>query len=224
MKIDFEAEGLLDGVEGEARASRLELLERLAGEGVPLEELRDAVEGGRLTLLPVERALSGDGPRYTPREVAEKVGLELEKLQRISAALGVPYPDPDERSVSEADLEAWYEANSARFMDPETVALEYLEFKPDASGAAIEVTEEALRELYEQQADLHRSQEQRLARHILIPVEGEDVAAAEAKATALVARLTAGEDFASSARAESQDPGSAADGDSRQLSNCGPAA
>lgn len=117
-------------------------------------------------------------------------------------------------TLSDADLQAWYEANSARFMDPETVALEYLEFKPDASGADIEVTEEALRELYEQQADLHRSQEQRLARHILIPVEGEDVAAAEAKAAALVARLNAGEDFASLARAESQDPGSAADGGS----------
>jgi adenylate cyclase len=104
--IDFEAEGLLDGTEGAAREARRELLERLAGEGVPLEQLREAVEGGRLTLLPVERALSGDGPRYTPREVAEKAGLELEKLQRISAALGVPYPDPDERSVSEADLEA----------------------------------------------------------------------------------------------------------------------
>jgi len=106
MKIDFEAEGLLDGTEGEAREARLELLERLSREGVPLEELREAVEGGRLTLLPVERALAGDGARYTPREVAEEVGLELEKLQRISAALGVPYPDPDERSVHEADLEA----------------------------------------------------------------------------------------------------------------------
>jgi adenylate cyclase len=106
MKIDFQAEGLLDGTAGEAREARLDLLERLAGEGVPLEELREAVEGGRLTLLPVERAVAGDGARYTPREVAEKSGIELEKLQRLSAALGVPYPDPDERSVHEADLEA----------------------------------------------------------------------------------------------------------------------
>lgn len=104
--IDFEAEGLLDGLEGEARTARHELLARLADEGVPLEELRDAVEGGRLALLPVERAIAGDGVRYTPREVAEKVGLDLEILQRTSAALGVPYPDPDERSVTEVDLEA----------------------------------------------------------------------------------------------------------------------
>jgi adenylate cyclase len=105
MTIDFEAEGLLDGVEGEAREARHELLERLAGEGVPLAELREAVEGGRLTLLPVERALAGE-PRYTPREVAEIVGLDLEILQRTSSALGVPYPDPDDRSVTEVDLEA----------------------------------------------------------------------------------------------------------------------
>ena len=59
--IDFEAEGLLDGVDGEARVDRLALLEQLAGEGMPLEELREAVAAGRLTLLPVERALAGDG-------------------------------------------------------------------------------------------------------------------------------------------------------------------
>ncbi len=106
MTIDFEAEGLLDGTEGPARGARRELLERLAGEGVPLGELREAVEGGRLALLPVERAIAGPGPRYTPREIAEQVGLELEVLQRTSAAFGVPYPDPDERSVTEADLEA----------------------------------------------------------------------------------------------------------------------
>jgi adenylate cyclase len=106
MTVDFEAEGLLDGLEGEARESRRELLERLAGEGVPLEELREAVAAGRLTLLPVERALAGGTPRYTPREVAETVGLDLELLQRTTAALGVPFPDPDERSASEADLEA----------------------------------------------------------------------------------------------------------------------
>ena len=69
--IDFEAEGLLAGVAGQTREDRLALLEQLAGEGVPLEELREAVATRRLTLLPVERGLVGDGPRYSPREIAE---------------------------------------------------------------------------------------------------------------------------------------------------------
>jgi adenylate cyclase len=104
--IDFEAEGLLDGIEGEAREARRELLERLAGEGVPIEELRTAVAGGRLTLLPVERAFGGAGPQYTPREVAEISGVELNLLERAAAALGIPYPDPNQKALSEADLEA----------------------------------------------------------------------------------------------------------------------
>lgn len=103
--IDFEAEGLLVGLEGEARAARLELLERLADEGVSVEELREAILSGRLTLLPVERALTGEGPHYTPREVAEISGVELDLLQRATAAVGIPYPDPDERSLTEADLQ-----------------------------------------------------------------------------------------------------------------------
>ena len=106
MTIDFAAEGLLDELEGEAREARLALLEQLAGEGVTLEELREAVAAGRLTLLPVERAVAGAGPRYTAREVAEISGLDLELLLRFSAALGVPYGDPDERRATEADLEA----------------------------------------------------------------------------------------------------------------------
>jgi adenylate cyclase len=104
--IDFEAEGLLDGVEGDAREARRELLERLAGEGVPLEELREAVASARLTLLPVERALAGDGGRYTPEEVAEISGLSLDLLRRSTAALGIPFPDPGQKTLTEFDLEA----------------------------------------------------------------------------------------------------------------------
>ncbi|MGE5282591.1 MAG: adenylate cyclase regulatory domain-containing protein [Chloroflexota bacterium] len=104
--IDFDAEGLLEGVEGEAREDRLALLAQLSEDGVPLEELREAVAAGRLTLLPVERGIAGDSPRYTPREIAEISEAELGLLQQASAALGIPYPDPDEKVLTESDLEA----------------------------------------------------------------------------------------------------------------------
>jgi adenylate cyclase len=105
-EIDFAAEGLLDDLEGEAREARQALLQELAAEGASLEELREAVAAGRLSLLPVERALAGDGRRYTAREIAEISGVDLELLRRFSAALGVPYTDPDEPRGTEADLEA----------------------------------------------------------------------------------------------------------------------
>jgi len=104
--IDFAAEGLLDDLEGEAREARLGLLRQLSDEGVSLEELREAVAAGHLTLLPVERAIAGDGPRYSAREVAEISGLDLDLLRRFRAALGVPYRDPDEKIGTDADLQA----------------------------------------------------------------------------------------------------------------------
>lgn len=105
-EIDFDAEGLLDDLDEEARDARLTLLRELAADGVSLQELRDAVNAGRLALLPVERALAGDGQRYSAREIAEIVGIDLEQLRRFSAALGIPYTDPDEPRGTEADLDA----------------------------------------------------------------------------------------------------------------------
>jgi adenylate cyclase len=106
VAIDFEAEGLLKGVRGDARQGRRELLEELAADGVSLEELRRAVEEDRLALLPVERVLEGEGRRYTAKEVAERSGLEPEFLLRNRQALGLPVPDPDEAAFTETDLDA----------------------------------------------------------------------------------------------------------------------
>lgn len=103
---DFESAGLLDGVEPQHREARLALLAQLEGEGVGLEQLREAAANGRLALIPVERAIAGDGPRYTARQIAAASGLELELLRRFRSALGVPFADPDEPLGNEADLEA----------------------------------------------------------------------------------------------------------------------
>jgi adenylate cyclase len=116
MATDFEAEGLLDGLEDQReRDARLELLRQLESEGVPLEELRQAVDEGRLALLPVERALEGEGRRYTAREVAELSGLEREFQDRLWQALGMALAPKDERLYDEHDLEG--ARNAKRFLD-----------------------------------------------------------------------------------------------------------
>ena len=105
MAIDFEAEGLLEDLTGDAREARRRLLAELADQGVPSEDLRRAVEEGRLALLPVERALSGEGPRYTADEVAEMAGVEREFLDRQWRALGLALA-ADEPVYTERDVEA----------------------------------------------------------------------------------------------------------------------
>ncbi len=101
--IDFQAEGLLDGADD--RDARLELLRVLENEGFSLDELREAAANDRLALLPVERIIAGDGPRYTQEELAEKTGLTIDFLNEAARALGVPVREPGERTITEEELE-----------------------------------------------------------------------------------------------------------------------
>jgi adenylate cyclase len=105
MSVDFESEGLLDGLEGDAREARLELLTELHDDGVPLEELKAAVEEDRIALLPVERVYDPPGEKRTIEEVAEEAGVPVEALTRYQRALGLRVPGEDERIAGEHDLE-----------------------------------------------------------------------------------------------------------------------
>jgi adenylate cyclase len=107
VAIDFEAEGLLDGVDDErAREARLELLRTLEAEGVGLEELRTAVQQGRLALLPIELVLhEREGPLRRQRDLAEELGLSLEFMAESRKAMGLPALDPDEPVVTEDEVE-----------------------------------------------------------------------------------------------------------------------
>ena len=101
--VDFDAAGLLDGLSSEERAARLDLLERLAADGVSLEELRAAVAEDRLALLPVERVL---GARYTATEIEQLTGLEAALIIHVRRALGLPEPGSEDRVFGEEDVAA----------------------------------------------------------------------------------------------------------------------
>ena len=104
--IDFESEGLLEGLEGEAREDRLRLLTKLADDGVSVDELHKAVEEDRLVLLPVERALAGGEERLTAAEVAERAGIDEDFLRRQLRALGLAAAGDDAAVYTERDVEA----------------------------------------------------------------------------------------------------------------------
>jgi adenylate cyclase len=104
--IDFEAEGLLGDLTGKAREARVALLEDLTEAGVPLEELKRAVDENRLVLLPVELVFDSGTESYTSRQIADQAGLEHDFLLRLLRALGAPIPEDDQAVFSDADLEA----------------------------------------------------------------------------------------------------------------------
>jgi adenylate cyclase len=103
--IDFEAEGLLDGLDGEQRAERLTLLERLADDGVPLTELRRATASGSIILLLADRVIVG-AERYTAAEIAQLSGADPDFLTAARRAMGLPIPEPDEAVYTEDELES----------------------------------------------------------------------------------------------------------------------
>ena len=105
MEVDFEKEGLLEGLDPDERKSRRKLLEELTEDGFELEDLREAVEQDRLALLPVEVVLGGE-PTYTAEEVADETMLESDFLERLWTALGMPVAEPDEVAYTNADVNA----------------------------------------------------------------------------------------------------------------------
>jgi peptidyl-prolyl cis-trans isomerase D len=97
-------------------------------------------------------------------------------------------------------------------MTPETVSLQYLQLKLADVASGVPVTEEGLRQYYEQVApERFQDPERRRARHILIESGGDD-AAAKKKADDVYAQAKAGGDFATLAAQFSDDPGSKGQG------------
>jgi adenylate cyclase len=102
---DFEAEGLLVGVDGETRAARLRLLAQLQARGATVEQLRRAVAEDQLVVLSAELALQ-DEHRYSGRELAERAGVSVDFFFAVLKAAGLALPGPEEVMFGDRDLDA----------------------------------------------------------------------------------------------------------------------
>lgn len=120
-------------------------------------------------------------------------------------------------SVSEQDIQAWYDANQQQLVVPEHVTAQYLVLDEAAATQGVQVNDEDIASYYEQNKQRFGQPERRRASHIMIEVPAgasEDVRkAARAKAEALASQAAADPaQFAELARANSQDAGSADNG------------
>jgi adenylate cyclase len=101
--VDIEASGLLDGLEGQARDERAELVAWLLGEGFTVDQIRGEFAP---MLLPAGRIVGNDGVYVSARQICDETGIDLELLEANQRALGLPRSeDPDAVVHLRADSE-----------------------------------------------------------------------------------------------------------------------
>ncbi|WMJ68036.1 peptidyl-prolyl cis-trans isomerase [Stenotrophomonas sp. 24(2023)] len=191
-------------------------------------------QDGKFSDTQYRMALAGGNPPRTPTQFQELVRQSLQQsvipsglqnsgfitqaeTERLLKLLGetrdveiaaLPPVPEDTTPVTDAQIKQWYDGHAKDFRQPETVTLEYVEINGAALPAPAAPDDAALRKRYDEEKAKFVSPEQRLASHILLT--GAD---AEAKATKLAAEAKApGADFAALAKANSEDPGSKAQG------------
>jgi len=101
----------LDGLQGHERRERVELIEWLLDRGFTADQIQHSLAP---LMLPANRVLGDDGVYVSAREVAESTGIDLEVLQRLERAAGLPkIDDPDAAVLPRADALA---AGRAKFL------------------------------------------------------------------------------------------------------------
>ena len=121
----------------------------------------------------------------------------------------------DAVSVTETEIQQYYEDNTDKFRTLESVDVEYIELDKNSLLNSVSVDEETLKSLYEDEVADFVSAEERNASHILIEIN-DDVTEEQAKTKIdeINALLSSGGDFEGLAKEYSDDMGSAKQGGS----------
>ncbi|OHC44585.1 MAG: peptidylprolyl isomerase, partial [Rhodanobacter sp. RIFOXYA1_FULL_67_6] len=137
--------------------------------------------------------------------------LKLLSQRRDLRYFQLPRPALDNKTVSDAEIETWYKAHQADYMNPEQVSVKYIEVVGADLPLAAEPSDDELRKRYASEKQRFVQPEQRLVSHILVNVPAnatpEQQKTALARAEKIAAEANPG-DFAKLAEQDSQDLGS----------------
>jgi peptidyl-prolyl cis-trans isomerase D len=202
MEIEaFQKDGRFD----QATFDRYARMQGLSSGGFE-ERIRQALLAEQLTQAVQASAF------ITDREIQETLRLQNQTRDLAYFVVSTAELKTDD-PIPETEIEAYYTKNSAQFRTPEQVKLDYILLNGEMAGNTLEVDEDALREYYDNHLESYGRPEERQASHILITLDEDadqaSVAAAEQKIAELRDRAVEGEDFATLAKAHSEDPGSA---------------
>jgi len=206
----LERESAFQDAEGRFDPQRYQDLLKASGLS-PQGYEQDLARSGRLTALVAALTLSepavGVEGALWQRFAGQYRDLRLYQLPNGAEGAGGPVV----AEVTEAEIEAAYQAEPARYQSPERVRVSYVRL-PAATLEVPEPTEAELRARFEAESGQFARAERRRARHILLPVDAAAEGEGRAEAERVRARLLQGESFADLARSLSQDPGSAVAG------------
>lgn len=168
-----------------------------------------------LSVRQVESGIAGTA--FSPAALANISLNAFFEQREVQIARFTPAEFAKKVTPSDAELDAFYQANQALFQAPESANIEYVLLDLEAVKKSITINESDLKSYYEQNATRLSGKEERRASHILInapkDMQAADRQKAKERATALLAQVRKSpESFADVARKNSQDVGSATSG------------
>ncbi|BDT72027.1 peptidyl-prolyl cis-trans isomerase D [Comamonadaceae bacterium OS-4] len=198
-----------DGTVDMERYRQLAASQGLTPEGFEARVRRD------LSLMQVESAISSTA--FSPKALADIALNAFFERREIQVTRFSPADYAAKVNPSEADMEAYFHANTAQFQSTETANVEYVLLDIEALKKSVVVSDADLKSYFDQNASRFSAKEERRASHILINAPKDMPAAertkAQERAAALLAQVRKAPDsFAEVAKKNSQDAGSAVRG------------
>jgi peptidyl-prolyl cis-trans isomerase D len=140
--------------------------------------------------------------------------LRLRGQVRDFRFVTLPKPQPAISAVSDEEVAAFYTAHQQDYMNPEEVALDYIEMDAKTLEVQLNPDDATLKDRYEKDKARYVTSEQRLASHVLVKVGGDggpdEQKKALEKAGKIAEEARSGKDFAELAKTSSDDLGSRA--------------